>query len=71
MISNLELYGREDVPKVPETVCNFRIKLLKERLEMLVSVHYMEQNNDLINKVQKAITFWTKLRNGEENEIDS
>ena len=68
MISNLELYGREDVPKVPDTVSDFRIKLLKERLAELVAVHYMEQNNDLIGKVQKAIAFWTKLKNGEENE---
>ncbi len=66
MISNMELYGTNDVPKVPEKVCNERIGLLKERLEVLVSVHFMEQNNDLINKVQEGITFWTKLRDGEE-----
>ena len=63
----MELYGRDDVPKVPEHVCNFRLKLLKERLEELLSVHYMDWDNSKINKVQKAITFWTKLRDGEEN----
>ena len=67
MTTNMELYGREDVPRVPEHVCNFRLKLLKERLEELLSVHYMEWDNSKINKVQKAITFWTKLRDGEEN----
>ena len=64
----MELYGREDVPRVPEHVCNFRLKLLKERLDELLSVHYMKWDNNLINKVQKAIVFWTKLRDGEENE---
>ena len=67
MTTNMELYGREDVPRVPEHVCNFRLGLLKERLEELLSVHYMEWDNSKINKVQKAITFWTKLRDGEEN----
>ena len=68
MTTNLELYGRSDVPRVPEHVCNFRLGLLKERLEELLSVHFMEQDISLINKVQKAQTFWTKLRDGEENE---
>ena len=68
MTTNLELYGREDVPRVPEHVCNFRLRLLKERLAELMSVHWMEHDTNLINKVQKAIVFWTKLRDGEENE---
>jgi len=68
MITNMELYGREDIPKVPEHVCNFRLRLLKERLKALVSIHYMEWDNDTINKVQKAITFWEKMREGEEHE---
>ncbi len=68
MITNLELYGREDVPRVPEHVCNFRLQLLEENLKRLTSVHYMEQDNDLINNVIKAQTFWRKLRDGEEHE---
>jgi len=65
MISNIELYGREDVPLVPATVANFRIILLKERLEVLLTVHFMEQDIHLINKVTEAISFWTALRDGE------
>ncbi len=67
MLSNLELYGREDIPKVPETVCNFRILLLKENLAKLTSVHFMEQDNNSINVVKKAIEHWEQLRDGEEN----
>jgi len=65
MVSNLDLYGREDVPLVPATVANFRIILLKERLAMLTSVHFMEQDIHLINKVTEAIEFWSHLRDGE------
>ena len=67
MITNQELYGRE-VPRVPETVCNFRLQLLKERLKVLLDVHYTEHDTQLINHVQKAIAFWIKMRDGEENE---
>jgi len=67
MISDLELYGKE-MPTIPKEVTNPRIDQLKERLEELVSVHYMEQDNHLINITQKAIVFWRKLRDGEENE---
>jgi hypothetical protein len=65
MLTNLELYGREDVPRIPETVANFRLALLEERLEVLLSVHFMEQDNTLINEVMKAKAFWTALRDGE------
>ena len=67
MLTNLELYGRE-VPRVPEHVCNFRLTLLKERLEELMSVHFMEQDTQLINSVLKARRFWERLRDGEEND---
>lgn len=63
----MELYGREDVPRVPEHVCNFRLQLLKERLEVLMSAHYMSRDNDIINHILKAQTFWKALRDGEEN----
>lgn len=65
MTSNLELYGRKDVPNVPAHVTDLRIGLLKERLKELTSVYWMEQNNNLIDKVCRAIEFWTKLRDGE------
>ncbi len=65
MTTNLELYGREDVPNIPAHVADFRIALLKERLKELTSIHWMEQNTNLIDKVNKAIEFWTKLRDGE------
>ncbi len=65
MTTNLELYGRKDMPNIPEHVADFRIALLKERLEELMSVHWMEQDTTLITKVNKAIEFWTQLKNGD------
>ena len=70
MLTNKELYGRE-MPPIPETVCEFRIQVLKKRLSELLEVHFMEQDIALIKEVEKAIRFWTKLGNGEENEIYS
>ena len=61
MITNLELYGTDDVPRVPHSVTNPRISLLKERLAELLAVHYMEQDNNTIRKVEEGIVFWTKL----------
>jgi len=66
MITNLELYGTEDVPKVDEKTCNRRIELLNKRLKEESSKHYMIQNNNLLNTLTKAIRHWHKLRDGEE-----
>ena len=66
MITNDELYGTDYIPPVSEEVCDGRLLILKERLEEEASRHYMKQNNDLINKLTKAIKFWERLRDGEE-----
>ena len=62
MTTNMELYGREDIPNIPAHVADFRIQLLKERLDVLTSVHWMEQDTHLVNKVNKAILFWKRLK---------
>ena len=66
MLTNLELYGTNDVPPVPKDVCNVRIDLLKEKLLEEGKVHYMNQDNNKLNTLIKGIDFWTKLRDGEE-----
>ena len=66
MLTNLELYGTEDVPRVPADVCNERIAMLKNRLEVEASKFFMEQDNNLINTLLKAIKHWQRLRDGEE-----
>jgi len=66
MLTNKELYGTEDVPLVPKEVCNTRLELLKERMAELLSVHYLVQDNSTINEVEKAIKFWTTLRDTQE-----
>ena len=66
MINNLDLYGTIDVPRVPKYVCNKRIKLLEERLGVLLTARFTEQNSNLIKRVYDGIAFWTTLRDGEE-----
>jgi len=68
MRTNRELYGTDDVPVIPKEVANERLELLKSNLSGLIEIHYMEQDNDLICAVQRAIGHWTKLRDGEEIE---
>ena len=65
MISNMELYGTEDIPLVPKEVCNGRLDLLLIHLKKLMSVHYMDQDTYTINKILEAQNFWKKLRDGE------
>jgi len=66
MRTNLELYGTDDVPRIPIEIANERIELLKANLSALLEVHFMYHDNDLINAIQKAIKHWTQLRDGEE-----
>jgi len=68
MRTNRELYGTDDVPVIPKEVANERLELLKSNLSGLLEVHYMHQDNDLINAVQRAIKHWERLRDGEEIE---
>ena len=65
MLSNLELYGTEDVPVIPKEVCDERLKLLRNRLEELMSSHYMNRDNNAINNVLKVQEHWKRLRDGE------
>ena len=66
MLSNLELYGTEDVPLVPKETCDRRLELLKIHMRKLLSVHYMNQDNQTMNEVDHAIKHWTQLRDGVE-----
>ena len=66
MITNLELYGTDDVPKVDKKTCNRRLELLEEHMQKLISVHFMKQDNRMLNEVMKAKRHWTRLRDGEE-----
>ena len=66
MLSNLELYGTNDVPRVPKKTCNIRLALLKKHMRELLSVHFMEQDNNTMNEVTKAIKHWEQLRDGVE-----
>jgi hypothetical protein len=66
MMTNSQLYGRDDVPRIPADICNTRIDMLHERLAIEVEKHYMNQDNNLIFTLIKAIKHWQMLRDGEE-----
>ena len=58
MISNLELYGTNDVPPVPKEVALERIVLLKKHLKTI------DVSNSYTTKlILDAIDHWTKLAN--------
>ena len=66
MLTNNFLYGDAEPPAIPRDVCQGRIDLLNIRLKDILSVGYMEQDNQALNAVMRAISFWTKMRDGEE-----
>ncbi len=66
MTTNEKLYGvGVVVPPIPAEYANIRIKLLNDNLKKLLKVGFMDQDNDTIRRVQEAITFWRRLREGE------
>ena len=62
--SNDYLYGEGvDVPDIDSYVIMRRIELLKEHLEDLIEVYYMDRDTERIRAVVKAIDFWTSFHN--------
>ena len=62
MLTNLELYGTEDVPRINKEDCNKRILLLNVQLAKI----YKDSNNSyLVTKVIEAKSFWSRMMLGE------
>jgi hypothetical protein len=66
MLTNLELYGTEDVPPVPKEVANERIILLKENLIKQLKLPTEEQSSHTQTKIVEGIKFWRKLSDQED-----
>jgi hypothetical protein len=67
MKTNERLYGKDvTVPPINEDDANTRIELLNNRLEGLLSVHFMQQDSNLIREVTEAMSFWRKLKEGDD-----
>lgn len=64
-MTNLELYGTEDVPPIPADICNERIRMLDERLFDELAKPVYTQDGFLIKKIGDSIRFWKKMRDGE------
>jgi len=62
MISNLELYGTDDVPKINKEDCNKRIKLLNKHKS---EIYNKPDSNYTLVKIEEAIKFWSRMRDGE------
>jgi len=66
MLSNMELYGTEDVPPIPIEIALERQLLLRRHLKAEVAKPLKEQNNHIQNEILKAIKFWGRLAGVEE-----
>lgn len=63
-LSNDYLYGENiEVPEIDNYVIARRIELLKEHLEDLIEVYYMDRDTERIRAVLKAIDFWSSINN--------
>jgi len=59
---NSFLYGDGvEIAPVPHGVIDERITALQKHLKILMDVEMMERDNNRINAVSKAISFWNKL----------
>lgn len=64
MKTNEYLYGvGVTIKPIPEEVVSERIQLLNKNLELLLTVHYMEQDTDRIRAITRAIFFWENISN--------
>lgn len=64
----MQLYGTNNVPRVPAEVANPRIELLRKRIELLHKLPYTELGNYTISEAIKGIRHWSRLRDGEDYE---
>jgi len=62
MISNLELYRTDDVPRINKNDCNKRIALLKAHK---AKVYDKPDSNYTLLKIEEGIKFWSRMRDGE------
>lgn len=65
MHKNEWLYGTVDVPEIDNYVIARRIEILKEHLDDLIEVYYMDRDSERIRAVLKAIDFWSNINNKE------
>jgi hypothetical protein len=66
MLSNMDLYGTDDVPPISKEDANKRIALLEKRLAFLTSLPLKVQSSYTETKVIEAIRFWKRLSNQED-----
>ena len=69
MLTNLELYGTENVPPVPKKVADDRIALLQRHLKGGMDKQPLEQKSYTQFKIIEAIRFWRKLSNQEDTGV--
>ena len=61
MVTNMWLYGTEDVPSIPEDVVAERLELLQHQLFLLNNEDYNLRDLEKRNAVIKAISFWENI----------
>ena len=69
MLTNLELYGRDDVPPVPKNIADERIEMLRENLKIQLEMPLKKQSSYLQTRILEGIKFWQKLSNQEDAGI--
>jgi len=55
------LYGKIEVPLVPEDVISKRLQALNENLSKLLDIHYLGRDVERIRDIQKAIKLWENI----------
>lgn len=61
MTKNELLYGTDNVPVIPQSVIDARLKLLDANLTILLAEDYKTRDLSRIGKVYKALQFWRDI----------
>jgi len=58
---NLYLYGKEEVPEIPEEIIQQRINILQLNLKDILNISWEKRDDERANKIIKAIEFWENI----------
>jgi hypothetical protein len=60
--SNEELYGDFELIPLPYDAVEQRINFFRDKIAEEVSIHFMDRDNEKLNKYMKASAFWIEIR---------
>jgi len=58
---NSRLYGTHEVPKIPQSIIDSRIAILKKEIKKENKAHFLYRDLARIDEMVRAINFWSNI----------